>query len=349
MTTVKALSAATPALGCTASDAIHAPAPGVADVTVIIINWNAGSLLRNCLEHLRRQTLQPAQVIVVDNASTDQSLDLPQELLAWGALDIQRMGSNMGFAAGNNHALKQCTSEFVALLNPDAFAAADWLAHLRAAADQNPQAASFGSRQLSHEVPDTLDGTGDCYHASGLAWRQHHGHRQSAVHLQAGDIFAPCAAAALYRRSAVAAIHGFDESYFCYHEDVDLGFRLRLLGHTARYVPQAVVRHVGSATTGGQRSEFATYHGHRNMVWTFVKNMPGPLLWALLPLHLAANVASLVGLSLRGQGRTATRAKWHALRSLREVLRQRQSIQAQRVASSATIWSALNKSMWPRP
>ena len=349
MTTVKALSAATPALGCTASDAIHAPAPGVADVTVIIINWNAGSLLRNCLEHLRRQTLQPAQVIVVDNASTDQSLDLPQELLAWGALDIQRMGSNMGFAAGNNHALKQCTSEFVALLNPDAFAAADWLAHLRAAADQNPQAASFGSRQLSHEVPDILDGTGDCYHASGLAWRQHHGHRQSAAHLQARDIFATCAAAALYRRSAVAAVHGFDESYFCYHEDVDLGFRLRLLGYTARYVPQAVVRHVGSATTGGQRSEFATYHGHRNMVWTFVKNMPGPLLWALLPLHLAANVASLVGLSLRGQGRTAVRAKWHALRSLRRVLRLRQRIQAQRVASSATIWSALNKSMWPRP
>lgn len=93
-----------------------------------------------------------------------------------------------------------------------------------------------------------------------------------------GDIFAPCAAAALYRRSAVAAIHGFDESYLlprrCWTR-----FRLRLLGHTARYVPQAVVRHVGGATTGGQRSEFATYHGHRNMVY-LVKNMPGPLLWA---------------------------------------------------------------------
>ena len=126
-------------------------------------------------------------------------------------------------------------------------------------------------------------------------------------------------------------------------------FRLRLLGYTARYVPQAVVRHVGSATTGGQRSDFATYHGHRNMVWTFVKNMPTPLLWALLPLHLAANLASLVGLSLRGQGRTAVRAKWHALRGLHRVLHQRQNIQTQRVASSATIWSALNKSMWPRP
>ena len=349
MTTATAPSAATPSLGCTVSDAIHALAPRAADVTVIIVNWNAGDLLRSCLEHLRQQTLQPAQVIVVDNASTDQSLDLPQELLDWGALDIQRMGSNLGFAAGNNHALKQCTTEFVALLNPDAFAAADWLAHLRAAADQNPQAAAFGSRQLSHELPDMLDGTGDCYHASGLAWRQHHGHRQSADHLQARDIFAPCAAAALYRRSAVAAIHGFDESYFCYHEDVDLGFRLRLLGYTARYVPQAVVRHVGSATTGGQRSDFATYHGHRNMVWTFVKNMPTPLLWALLPLHLAANLASLVGLSLRGQGRTAVRAKWHALRGLHRVLHQRQNIQTQRVASSATIWSALNKSMWPRP
>ena len=349
MINAAAPSAATPSPGYIAPDVGQERGQRAADVTVIIVNWNAGGLLRNCLEHLRQQTLTPARVILVDNASSDQSLDLPQELLTWRALDIQRMDNNLGFAAGNNHALKQCTTEFVALLNPDAFAAADWLAHLRAAADQNPQAAAFGSRQLSHELPDMLDGTGDCYHASGLAWRQHHGHRQSADHLQARDIFAPCAAAALYRRSAVAAIHGFDESYFCYHEDVDLGFRLRLQGHTARYVPQAVVRHVGSATTGGQRSDFATYHGHRNMVWTFVKNMPTPLLWALLPLHLAANLASLVGLSLRGQGRTAVRAKWHALRGLHRVLHQRQNIQTQRVASSATIWSALNKSMWPRP
>lgn len=348
MMTPTAQPAAAPPAGCATTAVAHAQTHSAADITVIIVNWNAGPLLCNCLKHLRQQTLQPVRVILVDNASSDQSWDLPDELKNWETLDLQRMDSNLGFAAGNNHALKQCTTEFVALLNPDAFAATDWLEHLRAAAHQHPQAAAFGSRQLCHEAPDTLDGTGDCYHASGLAWRQHHGQAQTPAHLQARDIFAPCAAAALYRRSAVMAVGGFDESYFCYHEDVDLGFRLRLQGHTARYVPQAVVHHVGSATTGGQRSDFATYHGHRNMVWTFVKNMPSPLLWALLPLHVAANLASLAWLALRGQGRTALRAKWHALQGLGTALRQRQAIQAQRQVAATTVWNALDKSWRPR-
>lgn len=328
-----------------------APALARADVTVIIVNWNAGKLLRKCLDHLRQQSLPPAQVVVVDNASSDDSLLLLADMLEgpqrWQDLTLVPTGSNLGFAAGNNHALKHCTTEWVALLNPDAFAAPDWLEQLVAAAHQHPGAAAFGSRQLCHEAPGTLDGTGDCYHVSGLAWRQHHGQTQTAAHLQPRDIFAPCAAAALYRRSAVADAGGFDESYFCYHEDVDLGFRLRLLGHNARYVPQAVVRHVGSATTGGQRSDFASYHGHRNMVWTFVKNMPAPLLWALLPLHLAANLATWALLTWRGQGLTALRAKGHALRGLPAAWRQRAAIQARRKASSTAIWRALDKSAWP--
>ena len=320
-----------------------------ADITVVIVNWNGGALLLNCLKHLRRQTLQPTKILVVDNASSDNSLDMLTALPPWPELTIIRAGSNLGFAAGNNLAINQCNTEFVALLNPDAFAAEDWLEQLHTATQSHPDAASFGSRQLCHESPAILDGTGDCYHISGLAWRQHHGHPQTADHLQEREIFAPCAAAALYRRSALVQAEGFDESYFCYHEDVDLGFRLRLLGHTARYVPRAVVHHVGSATTGGQRSSFATYHGHRNLVWTFLKNMPAPLLWPLLPLHLAANGAMLIVLAQRGQGHTALRAKWHALQKIRTVWRQRKSIQVQRKATTVSIWRALHKSLWPRP
>ena len=323
----------------------YATAPA-GSVAVIIVNWNGGALLAQCLSHLQAQTRPPDQVLLVDNASTDDSL---AQLPHWDRLTVLRMGSNLGFAAGNNHALAQCTTEYVALLNPDAFAAPEWLENLLQAAQAHSTAAAFGSRQLCHENPNRLDGIGDCYHASGMAWRQGHGQPQQARHLVAQEIFAPCAAAALYRRAAIMALDGFDESYFCYMEDVDLGFRLRLAGHSARYVPAAVVRHVGSATTGGQRSEFATYHGHRNMVWTFVKNMPSPLLWALLPLHMAANMAGVAWLALRGQGRTALRAKWHALRGLGAALRQRQTIQTQRRASPLAIWAALDKSWWPRP
>lgn len=315
-------------------------------MTVVIVNWNSGSLLARCLQCLREQTVAPSAVLVVDNASTDRSLGL---LPAWDRMTVLRMNDNLGFAAGNNRAIAQCSTEYVALLNPDAFAEPDWLAKLLQAAQAHPEAAAFGSRQVCDENPAILDGTGDCYHWSGLAWRESHGQKQTPDHLLEREIFAPCAAAALYRRSALQQAGGFDERYFCYFEDVDLGFRLRLAGHTARYVPGAVVRHVGSATTGGQRSDFATLHGHRNMTWTFVKNMPGILFWGLLPLHLAAHLAGCLMLATRGQALTAGRARWQALRGLSLAWQQRQALQNRRKASIASIWRALDKRPWPGP
>lgn len=329
---------------------MNTPAPpGAAapagSATVIIVNWNGGALLGQCIRHLQAQTVQPHKVLLVDNASTDDSL---AQLPDWPLLAVLRMDSNLGFAVANNRAIALSRTEYVVLLNPDAFAAPDWLEHLLAAAQKHPLAAAFGSRQLCAENPALLDGVGDCYHLSGMAWRAAHGQAQKSCHLIEKEIFAPCAAAALYRRAVFMEVGGLDERYFCYMEDVDLGFRLRLAGHTARYVPSAVVRHVGSATSGGQHSDFAVFHGHRNMVWTFVKNMPGVLFWGLLPLHLAANMAAVVVFSARGQGKTILRAKWQALLGLGSVWRTRHSVQKQRAAAVRAIWAVLDKRVWPK-
>ena len=122
---------------------------------------------------------------------------------------------------------------------------------------------------------------------------------------------------ALYRRSALDEPGGFDEDYFCYVEDVDLGFRLRLAGYCYLYVLQSVAYHVGSGTTGGQDSDFAMYHGHRNLVWTFVKDMPGILFWLLLPLlHLLLNLVSIICFTLRWRGGVIWRAKRYAVLGL---------------------------------
>ncbi len=145
-------------------------------ITVIIINWNSGELLTECLRRLKAQTIQPERVLVVDNASTDGSL-LNAGKLAKN-VTVFRMNTNLGFAAGNNHALAECDTEFVALLNPDAFPEADWLERLLAAARAHPEVAAFGSRQLCHGDPEVLDGIGDNYHMSGLAWRDRYGARQ---------------------------------------------------------------------------------------------------------------------------------------------------------------------------
>jgi GT2 family glycosyltransferase len=310
-------------------------------VTVIIVNWNGSALLAECLRCLKMQTFQSARVLVVDNASSDGSIaaaGIPAE-----NIELLQLESNIGFAAANNRALAQCDTEFVALLNPDAFPEPAWLERLLAAACANPGVAAFGSRQLCHTNPEFLDGTGDNYHISGLAWRERYGLRQQSQDLIPKEIFSPCAAAALYRRQIVVDAGGFDEDLFCYLEDVDLGFRLRLSGYKALYVPDAVVRHVGSASTGGELSDFAVYHGFRNPMWVFIKNMPCVLFWLLLPLHIALNLVSLLLFSIRGQGKVILRSKKDAFLGIPRMWRKRREIQKNRVGSIITIWKALDK------
>ncbi len=300
-------------------------------IAVLIVNWNAGPLLARCLQSIHDQYRKPDHVVVVDNASTDDSLEQAAPWLR--GVQLIKLSHNAGFAHANNVAARAASRfDGLALLNPDAVADRGWLDALVAAAQAHPDVAAFGSRMLMVSDPTYLDGAGDSYHASGRAWRKGHGIRSSTWPAADAEIFGPCAAAALYRREAFDEVGGFDERFFCYFEDVDLAFRLRLRGYRCRYVHGAVVHHVGSAATG-YRSDFAVYHGERNAVWTFVKNMPGPLLWMYLPQHLAANAAALVFYTWRGQGRAVLAAKIDALRQLPPVLRRRTEVQRARRVS----------------
>jgi GT2 family glycosyltransferase len=249
---------------------------------------------------------------------------------------------NIGFAAANNLGISLCESDFVALLNPDAFPEPGWLENLLLAAQGHEDCAAFGSVQLSDKDPERIDGLGDHYHPSGVFWRKGHARKlQENPEFRERGIFSACAAAALFRREALLSAGGFDEDFFCYGEDVDLGFRLRLAGWKAILVPGAVVRHLGSAASGGARGDFATYHGHRNMVWVYVKNMPGILFWMFLPLHIAANLAGVAVLAWRGQGSTAVRAKIDAIRGIPGMWRKRKQIQGTRSASNLRILNIL--------
>ena len=231
----------------------------------------------------------------------------------------------------------------MALLNPDAFPEPGWLEALVVASQLYPDVVAFGSRQMMYGADKKVDGLGDVYHLSGLVWRRGHGRELRIVDTNSHEIFSASAGAALYRREALVDVGGFDEDFFCYLEDVDLGFRLRLAGGRSMYVPDAVVQHVGSATTGGQHSDFSIYHGHRNLVWTYVKNMPGWIFWACLPLHLAMNILAIFWFISRGQGRVILRAKLDALVGLPWMWHKRKEIQRHRVASVAEIWRVLDK------
>ena len=318
---------------------------GLDSVTVVIVNWNGGTLLADCLAHLRRQTLPPRRIVVVDNGSTDGSTQIAAR---FPEVEFRLLGKNCGFAAANNLAVAEANTEYVALLNPDANPAADWLERLMAAATAFPHVSAFGSRQMMQCPEPTIDGLGDIYHISGLTWRRGFGRPLDGGDLESRDVFSACGAAVLYRRSVYLRAGGFDESFFCYCEDVDLGFRLLLAGERSRYVADAVVAHRGASSSGGHHSAFSVYYGHRNLVWTFVKNVPTPFFWLLLPLHIAQNLTILACFVLRGQGRTILRSKWDAILGVPDAWRKRRLVQTARVVPLTEVWSAMDRRLIPR-
>jgi GT2 family glycosyltransferase len=315
------------------------------NVSVVIVNWNGGLFLERCLSALRAQTVTPREIILVDNASSDRSLEIVR---SFPSVRLLAQSKNLGFATANNIAIKAASkeSEWIALLNPDAFVEPLWLETLMFVAYDYPAFDFFGSKLVNALDPEILDGAGDIYHISGLARRMGHGLPASLKSEQMREIFSPCAAAALYRRSVLLKVGGFDEEFFCYVEDVDLGFRLQLAGFRCLYVPTSVAHHIGSGTTGGQNSDFALYHGHRNLVWTYVKNMPGFLFWLFLPLHLIMNLITLIVFTVRGRGRVIFRAKRDAVLGLRNMWIKRQYIQRNRMVPWHNTLRILKKKLW---
>lgn len=307
-------------------------------VAVIVVNWNAGPYLARALQALSTQRRRPERIIVIDNASTDGSRAL---VSAFPEAELIELADNIGFAEANNVAAAVVTDcEWLALLNPDAFPEPEWLERLLDAAAAWPEHAMFASELRNAADPGRLDGAGDAYHVSGLSWRVAHGRCIDAARQVPHEVFAPCAAAALFRRDAFDDVGGFDASYFCYVEDSDLAFRMRLRGHRCLYVPGAVVYHVGSGLTG-RRSAFSVYHGHRNLVWTWLKNMPGWWLWLYLPQHLVLTLAAFVRFGLSGQFKTILHAKWDAILGLRPVLAERRRVQSRRTVPARSVIAAM--------
>jgi GT2 family glycosyltransferase len=308
-------------------------------VSIVIVTYNSSAFLPACLTAIQAQTYRSVEVLIMDNASTDDSVEGLEACYPDLLLHVHRLHTNMGFARGVNAGARRARGEWLVVLNPDAFPESRWLEHLLGAAEEFANS-FFASRQLRAARPDLLDGEGDVFFASGFARRA----RFNSPALPPGrphECFSACAAAAMYPRSSFLDAGGFDDDYFAYHEDVDLGFRLRLRGLRCYAVPSAVVHHVGGGSAG-ERSKFAIYHGHRNLVWTYFKNMPGPYLWLFLPLHLVTNLIAVLYYGLAGMGATILRAKWDAFRGLGSALAKRRSVQASRSVPVSTIVAQMN-------
>lgn len=327
------------------------PAP---DVSVVIVTHQSQATLARCLAGLRAQTVSGFEVILSDNGSTDGA---PQAAAAADAtLMVVQNGVNLGFAAANNRAVARAGGRWLVLLNPDAYAESGFLAALLAAAQAFPRARCFTARQRMAADPARLDGLGDAMTGIGFPFRGGYGVPDPGP-MAAAEVFSPCGAGMMIERTLFLALGGFDERFFCYCEDVDLGYRLRLMGEPVVLAPDAVVAHEGSVTTGGRRSEFSLYHGVRNRLWLYVQDTPPLLLLATLPFHVLATVAVWLRATVQGHAEPVERGLEDAIKALPAIWRRRRLVQATRTVSSLDIartlvWNpfdALNRKGWMKP
>jgi len=277
--------------------------PGVT-VSVVVVNWDRRDLLRSCLQSLAAQKLEhPFELVVVDNGSKDSSAEMvASEFSAEPAfrLKLIRNSENRGFCAANNQGFASSKSELIALLNNDAEADPGWLPALTAAFEGRPDVGMAASKILVHEDPRRIDKAGHLIYPDGQNRGRGTGQLDAGQYDRVEEVLWPDGCAAMYRRAMLDQIGGFDEDFFAYADDAELGLRARIAGWKCLYIPGAVVRHHRGATLGvrsGRRVELI----ERNRILLAAKLFPWSLLWLNGAYYLARLAAGLWA-AIQGRG-----------------------------------------------
>lgn len=292
------------------------PAP---QVSIIVPTHNGAHLMPECLEALWAQTFRDFEIVVVDDASTDNTYDLllgyPEVKKLVRLPGVGGKGRGNGFVAAVNAGYAETTGGIVVLLNNDAVPDTNWLAELVSALDRNPWAGMAASRLMLYSKPNHFHSTGDYYGLDGVPNSRGVWQRDTGQYDREEEVFGPCAAAAAYRRDVlqdVAACGGTDPPFrlldpqlFMYCEDVDLNLRARLRGHRTVYVPNARVLHRLSATGGGRLS---SYYVGRNFIYLLAKDIPGKIIRRNLG-RIAGAQLRFIGEALRNIRQPAARAR----------------------------------------
>lgn len=243
----------------------------MSDVSIVIPNYNGISFLEACLRSVSEQTGVSAEVIVVDNGSTDGSQAYIKEHFKECVLVC--LDRNYGFCRAVNEGIRRANSPYVILLNNDTEVQSDFAGHLLRAIREDDRRFSCAAQMLQYKERTLLDNAGDYYCALGWGFARGKGKPADAYSV-GRKIFSSCAGAAIYRKELVEKLGGFDEAHFAYLEDMDLSYRAKIHGYYHWYVPQAKVFHMGSATSGSRHNHFKVLHSAGNNVYLIYKNMP---------------------------------------------------------------------------
>lgn len=272
----------------------------MSDVTVIIPNYNGIKYIRDCMDALLAQSMPDFDIIVVDNASTDGSIEVVEE--EYKSAIVKKLDQNYGFSHAVNVGIAMTKTKYLILLNNDTKVDKDFVAELVKAISAHDDTFSVSSKMLQMSNPDIIDGAGDLYCALGWAFSLGKDKSKDKYDKEA-VVFSACGGASIYRKDIFDQIGYFDELHFSYLEDVDVGYRAKIMGYKNRYTPKAIVYHAGSGTTGSRYNSFKVRLAARNSWYVIYKNMPTWQIILNLPFFLFGFGVKALFFILKGFGR----------------------------------------------
>ena len=276
--------------------------------TVIIPNYNGMKFIKNCIKTLQQEMSTTFHICIVDNGSTDGSLQWIQQNCPQATLIA--LPENIGFCGAVNRGIEVAETPYVILLNNDTEVAFGFVKALEDAWEQHPKAFSVSAKMVDLYQKDILDGAGDLYCALGWAFALGKGKKVSESYLKEQEIFSACGGAVIYRKDILKKIGTFDENHFAYLEDCDLGYRAQLYGYRNFYTPDAVVYHAGSGVSGSKHNEFKVNLSSRNSIYLIYKNMPLFQVLLNLPFFLAGFGVKYLFFLRKGLGSTYRKGLW---------------------------------------
>lgn len=240
-------------------------------ITIIIPNYNGKHFMEPCLASLDKQTCKDFRILVVDNASTDGSIEYMKE--HYPDIRIIALDQNYGFSKAVNIGIRHSSTPYVILLNNDTTVDPRFVDEMKKAIERSPRIFSVSSKMIQMYHPELIDSAGDLYTLIGWGVCRGTG-RPVSNYTKTDEIFSACAGASIYRRCVFSKIGYFDENHFAYLEDIDIGYRAKIYGYKNMYCPFALVRHVGSGTSGSKYNAFKVKLSARNNIYVNYKNMP---------------------------------------------------------------------------
>jgi hypothetical protein len=287
------------------------------NLSIVVLNWNGAALLKQCLPSIMDSCTTGTEVIVVDNASTDDSLEVAR---AFPGVRVVANDTNLGYAAGNNVGFKAATGKYVVTLNNDITVEPDWLQQAVETLEADESIGIVSCRQMSYYDHSRID-TLYSYPTSHLLLGRY-GHRQvydpaNPLHATPGYVIGANGASAIYRKELIDRLGGFEESFFAYQEECDLHMRAFYAGWKCLYLPQSVVYHMGSVSFDKVPRTFYYYH-ERNRMWFIYRNFPWSILLRYLPTILFREFRTATNMTVRRRiiG-TYMRARLDGLRAAR--------------------------------